>query len=88
MVVSSIQQRERGVPLDGIRIKLREAIEAYERRTGIRLTYLDLSTRTGLSLATLQSIGSREGYNATLEVIARLCKALDTTPGELLEWEG
>lgn len=61
-------------------------MESYEKRTGLYLTYYDLSIRTGLSLATVQSIGGREYYNATLDVIAKLCTALDTTPSELLEW--
>jgi DNA-binding Xre family transcriptional regulator len=70
-----------------IHVRLREAIDSYEKRTGMRLTYADLSVRTGLGLATLQSIGSRSNYNTTLEAIAKLCTALDTTPAELLEWE-
>ena len=70
-----------------IRIKLREAMEDYERRSGIHVTYSDLAQRTGLSVATLQSIGSRKRYNATLEAIELICRALNTTPADLLEWD-
>lgn len=70
-----------------IRINLRQAMDNYEMRTGVRITYPELAIRTGLSVATLQSIGSRESYNPTLDVVARLCTALDVTPSDLLEWE-
>lgn len=69
-----------------IRIKLRQAMDSYESRTGLRVTYSELAERTGLSLPTLQSIGSRETYNATLDVVAKICTALAITPNELLDW--
>ncbi len=68
-----------------IRIRLRECMDAYEARTGIRITYGDVADATGLSIATVQSIGSRGFYNATLSVVAALCSTLHVTPGELLE---
>ncbi len=68
-----------------IAIKLREAMEAYKRRTGERMTYQILAERTGIAQGTLQIIGSRDDYNATLELIEKLCLALDVTPGDLLE---
>lgn len=49
------------------------------------MTYEVLSTDTGISVATLQSIGSRPGYNATLFMIERICLACGCSPGELLE---
>jgi DNA-binding Xre family transcriptional regulator len=68
-----------------IAIKLREAMEAHRRRTGERLTYEKLSERTGIAKQTLHTIGSRDDYNATLELIEKLCRALAVTPGDLLE---
>jgi putative transcriptional regulator len=68
-----------------IRIRLREALEANSERTGRKWTYADLAKETGLSRATIESIATRPSYNATLDCIARLCSALDTSPGELLE---
>ncbi|MGD8454051.1 MAG: helix-turn-helix transcriptional regulator [Phycisphaerae bacterium] len=68
-----------------IAIKLREAMEAYRRRSGERLTYEKLAQRSGIAKQTLHTIGSRDDYNATLELIEKLCIALDTTPGDLLE---
>jgi putative transcriptional regulator len=65
-------------------VKLREAMEAYRRETGERLTYETLAARSGLSKATLQSLASRPSYNARLSTIERLCRALGCAPGELL----
>ena len=60
-------------------------MEAYRRRTGVRLTYGILSKRTAISVDTLQSIAARPGYNTRLSTIDRLCRALECTPGDLLE---
>ena len=68
-----------------IAIKLREAMEAYKRRTGERMTYQILAERTGIAQGTLQIIGSRDDYNATLELIEKLCLALDVPTHEILE---
>lgn len=68
-----------------IAIKLREAIETYKRQKQERMTYEILAQRTGLAKGTLQNIGSRDDYNATLELIEKLCRTLDVTPGDLLE---
>jgi len=62
-------------------------MDAHEAKTGVRLSYTDISRATGLSLATVQSIGSRGHYNATLGVIERICLTLNVTPEELLEWQ-
>ena len=67
-----------------IRVKLREAMESHRRRTGERITYERLALLTGLSRRTLESLASRPGYNSTLETIAKLCRALDCQPGDLL----
>lgn len=66
-------------------IHLRRAIEAYEARTGERLTHDELASRTGLASVTLDSIASRRGYNASLRTLNNICKALRCTPADLLE---
>lgn len=68
-----------------IRVKLREALEAYRRRTGQRLTYEGLSERIGVSVATLQSVAARPDYNTRLSTIDSICRALGCTPCDLLE---
>ena len=68
-----------------LRIKLREAMLAYKRDTDEKMTYEILAERTGLATGTLQNMGSRPRYNAGLATLAKICKALNVTPGDLLE---
>ena len=70
-----------------IRVRLREAMRAHREKTGRRMTYEALAEETGISVATLQSLGSRAGYNATLATIEKICRALGCAPGELLVLE-
>jgi putative transcriptional regulator len=67
-----------------IRVRLRHAMRLHAERTGRKVTYESLSETTGIAVATLQSLGSRQGYNATLSTIERICRALECTPGDLL----
>ena len=68
-----------------ISVKLREAMEGYRRRTGVRLTYELLSEKTGIAVTTLQSLAARPEYNTRLSTIEKLCRALQCAPGDLLE---
>ena len=68
-----------------IRILLREAMDLYQRRTGVRLTYKSLAEQTGISSETLQSLAARPGYNTRLSTVEKLCLALECSPGDLLE---
>lgn len=68
-----------------LRIKLRDAMEAYRLRTGQRLTYESLSGLSGLSIATLQSMAARPNYNTRLSTVEKLCVILSCQPGDLLE---
>lgn len=65
-------------------VRLREALEAYEARTGERLTHDELAHLAGLSCSTLDSIASRRDYNPSLRVIEQICVVLRCEPGELL----
>lgn len=66
-------------------IKLREAMIAYKRRTGERMTYTALAERTGIAQGTLRNMGSQPGYNATISTLTKICLALNVTPADLLE---
>ena len=68
-----------------LRIRLREAMEAYKMRTGDRLTYEKLAFESGISISTLQSMAARPGYNTRLSTVEKLCVALGCNPGDLLE---
>lgn len=70
-----------------LRIRLRECVDKYERRSGETLSYPELAERAGLSANTVKKISNtKQRYNATLDTVERLCKALGVTPAELLEW--
>jgi DNA-binding Xre family transcriptional regulator len=68
-----------------LHIRLREAMDAHRRRTGVRFTYKTLAEASGLSVSTVQSLAARRTYNTRLSTIERLCVALSCQPGELLE---
>ncbi len=66
-------------------IKPRDAMEAYRRRTGERMTYGKLAKVSGIAESTLKKIGSSLTHHTTLANIETLCRALDVIPGDLLE---
>lgn len=68
-----------------LRIRLREAMDAYRKRTGERLTYESLARASGLSISTLQSMAARSQYNTRLSTVEKLCITLGCKPGDLLE---
>jgi putative transcriptional regulator len=68
-------------------VRLREMIRAYEEQTGERLTYAQLAERSGVARATVESLASRNGYNATLDTIDKLCIALKCRLTDLVHQE-
>lgn len=69
------------------RIKLKEAVERHETLSGERLTYARLAEMTGIAPSTIESLATRRDYNPTSKTLARICAALNCSPGELLELE-
>lgn len=70
-----------------LRFNLKNAMLAYEAKTGIHLKYEDLAEMTGISSDTLKSIATRPGYNATFKMISEVSKAMNLNPIEFFEWE-
>lgn len=68
-------------------VRLREMIRAFEQRTGKKLTYADLAERSGVARATVESLASRGGYNATLATIDKLCEALECSLVDLVHYQ-
>ncbi len=66
-------------------VKLKEAMLAYQRRTGEKITYERLAEMTEIAPGTLQSIGSRQNYHPTWENVEKLCLALGVPLHEMLE---
>ncbi len=69
-----------------IKFNLKQALLDYQARTGIRMSYEDLSSDTDISIETLKSIATRGNYNTTLKVISIISKSLGINPIEYLEW--
>ena len=69
-----------------LRFNLKDAMQSYEAKTGIRLTYEELSNLTKISQETLKSIATRPNYNATLKMITEISLALNISPVEFFEW--
>ena len=66
-------------------VKLKEAMLEYWRRTGQKITYEELSARTGLASGTLQSIATRKGYLPTLANVEKMCRALEVPFHDMVE---
>ncbi|NJL24427.1 MAG: helix-turn-helix transcriptional regulator [Calothrix sp. SM1_5_4] len=69
-----------------LRFDLRQAIAEFEARTGLRITYEQLSDTTGLSVDTLKSLANRSDYNVTLRSISEICSVLGCDPRKHLHW--
>ena len=70
-----------------LKFDLKTALIDFEARTGIRLSYEELSDISELSLDTIKSLASRKSYNPTFDVINRLGNALNLNPVDHLRWE-
>jgi DNA-binding Xre family transcriptional regulator len=70
-----------------IRFDLRKALLDYQARTGIKMSYEDLSSDTDISVETIKSIATRENYNATLRVLSTISESLGIDPIDYLNWE-
>ena len=69
-----------------IKIKLKMVMLEYSERVGKKLTYGALAEATGVSKAAIESMGSRGQYNASLDVIDKLCSFLGCSVQDLLEY--
>lgn len=49
------------------------------------MTYAKLSQETGIAEITLRKAGSKLGYRMSMASIEKICRALQATPGDLLE---
>lgn len=62
-------------------------IRTHEQRTGQKLSYAQLAERSGVARATIESLASRSGYNATLATIDKLCDAMGCRLTDLIHYE-
>ncbi len=68
-----------------IRVKLQQAMDDHRMSTGERMTYGDLAEISGVAEGTLNSIGSRLGYQPNLATVEKICRALEVPLHEMLE---
>ncbi len=66
---------------------LRGLLDEYEAKTGVRLSYLELSEMTGVAPDTLKSLAVRQNYNATFQLISKLGSALGINPIRFMAWQ-
>ncbi len=72
--------------MNQLRFDLRLALQDFEARTGLRLTYESLSQTSQVAIDTLKSMATRDDYNATLRIISAICTALKCEPAKYLLW--
>lgn len=70
-----------------LRFDLKAAISDFNRRTGLHLTYEQLSEMSDMSVDTLKSMANRPDYNSTLKSISELCTILGSNPKSFLDWD-
>lgn len=69
-----------------IRIKLRQLLDEKAFRERTRITLNEVADATGVSRPTLTRIVNNPGYNTNTDTVNALCKYLQCTPGELLQY--
>ena len=69
-------------------VRLKKAMEDYKIAKELpKFTYQDLSKLSGIPYATLQAIGNRKVYSPTFYTLDKLCRALKTSPGDILYFD-
>ncbi len=66
-----------------IRFRLKELIADKEFKEGRRITLAEIALETGLHRATLSKLANQKGYNATTDVLDKLCAYFSVELGEL-----
>lgn len=69
-----------------LKFDLRAAMNEFEARTGLKMTYEILSNESGISIDTLKSMASRD-YNATLQTISSVSIVLRCNPINFFHWK-
>ncbi|MGF1607282.1 MAG: helix-turn-helix domain-containing protein [Rhodothalassiaceae bacterium] len=67
-----------------LRFRLKELIADREFREGRRITLDEIAEATGIHRTTLSKIANHRGYNASSEIIDKLCTYFRVPVGELM----
>jgi putative transcriptional regulator len=81
LYANAIKERCRDV----IRFRLKERIADRSFKTGRKVTLDEVAAGTGIHRATLSKIGTKKGYNASTDVLDRLCTFFACRIEELVE---
>lgn len=68
-----------------LRYRLRELMADYQYKTGERITFGELSQKTGIHRATLSRIANQKGYSTVTDNIDKLCDFFGCTVSDLME---
>lgn len=69
-----------------IRFKLAEQLEKKQFRDSRRITLQEVSDSTQINRSTLSKILNQKGYSTGTDVLDRLCKYLDCSIADLVEY--
>jgi putative transcriptional regulator len=67
-----------------IRILLKQQMDEKSFNEGRRITFQEVSEKTGISKPTLTRIANVPGYSATTDTIDSLCDYFECLPGDIL----
>ena len=70
-----------------LRFDLKSAMSDFDARTGLHLTYEQLSNMSGMSVDMLKSLANRSTYNVTLKSISEVCSVLGSDPRTFILWQ-
>ena len=69
-----------------IRFRLKELIADKEFKEGRRVSMEEVSSATGIHRTTLSRIANQKGYNATTEVLDKLCAFFQVSIDKIAEY--
>jgi hypothetical protein len=70
-----------------LKFDLKGALLDFQSRTGVKMSYDELSRDTNISSETLKSIATRENYNTTLKVVSIISRSLRVNPIDYFIWD-
>ncbi len=69
-----------------IRFRLKELIAEKEFQDGKRLTLEQVAKDTGIHRTTLSKIANNKGYNATTDILDKLCEYFEVELSQVAEY--
>ena len=79
-----IWSNQKGIEM--IRFRLKELMAEKEFQDGKRLTLEQVSKATEIHRTTLSKIANNKGYNATTDILDKLCEYFDVELGQVAEY--